>query len=290
MVSLFNIIIYIIIINSIEFLCFDYLLVDINDELICVEELVRRYCFSPNKYREYLTQDMGMDTTEDIQDSGSPRASKLINSWNNSDVEAVILEGGWQGFHCETTIINSLFSVFMFDLIFLSKRPSGEDAMDTNDAENHEKDTFDIRDMFITPLQDHPLDMMIASNSMESKTVGKSKNMGFYIRRQREIEDRLSLLSKLNSTFIISDEDLLIDEETAQIESYDAYFKTLEGVTDPLDYRLSLSRFFSFSFRHNYKSQCIGLSWSYPMAALQLVPVCIGSFPSQLLILLSISF
>ncbi len=241
-----------------------------------MEELVRRYCFSPHKYRDHLTQDMAMDTLDGAAEVNSPRASKLVTSCSNSDVDAVILEGGWQGFHCETTIINTLFSVFMFDLIFLSKKENNDDMETDIDVSDSELDSFDIRDMFITPLQDHPLDMMIANNNVETSSGKAKKTMGFYNRRQREIESRLSLLSKLNSCFITSDRDLVIDEETAQIGSYEEYLKTLEDVSDPLDYRLSLSRFFSFSFRHNYKSQCIGLSWSYPMAALQLVAVSIG--------------
>ncbi len=197
----------------------------------------------------------------------SPRMSE---TWNNSDVETVILEGGWQGFHCETTIINALFSVLMFDIIFLTK------PFDNEAPENSESELFDLKDMFITPLQDHPLDMLIPSNKTSLDNSSSYENIGFYNRRHKAIEARLALLSRLNSNFISTEADVLIDEATSTLESYEEYMETLEGITDPEDYKLSLSRFFSFSYRHNYKSQCIGLSWSYPMAALQLIAISMG--------------
>lgn len=90
-------------------------------------------------------------------------------SWNR------VVDGGhWQGWHAESSIINTLFSIVMFEVLF-------------NLSDENEKDSIpintDLSGVFLCPFQDKPLDLSYPS---------------FYNRREERIHRHLEWIASLN--------------------------------------------------------------------------------------------
>ena len=123
----------------------------LNDELLFVEELVMQKCqyfdHDESHHNHNLLNNVNGSEEDDncdlnlLEDDSTPLQHanvelQEIKAFKSIHYQDVIDEnGGWQGWHCEGSILRTLFGILMWDVIFAP-----------------------MHDVFLTAYQDAPLD------------------------------------------------------------------------------------------------------------------------------------
>lgn len=148
-------------------------------ELVSVEELVRRTCY---RGRSVLDDDDENDNKNNndnvvLKDTSDNNANSDISASSSSSsreisFQSAVGDGGWLGWHCEGTIMKTLFGLLFWDILFTC--PCHHccncrcTCSDDDDILPHNKDcqcgsrcTGPV--VFVTPFQDAPLDLGYSS-------------------------------------------------------------------------------------------------------------------------------
>lgn len=83
-----------------------------------------------------------MDDTMSVEAYVQERCYLADEDEENKQFHTVVRCGGWQGWHCEGSLLRSLFGLLMWDVVYC-----------------------DMPDVFQTPYQDAPLDLRFPSFS-----------------------------------------------------------------------------------------------------------------------------
>ena len=130
-----------------------------NDDVMSVEKLVMQAMYRGELEEEKVDSETALhENVSDISDGVN--ADKCPAGTDNSSskylhVRKAWSRGGWEGWHCEGSVLRSLFGLLMWEELFMSVT----DVHDEKVVDGGELQCVGPLDVFITPYQDAPLDL-----------------------------------------------------------------------------------------------------------------------------------